>query len=427
MKTANKSVAKRSKALILSGFLFFINPVPLGFDFIPDVFGCILLYFGLAQLAFFDGAVERARRFFLYLMIVEAVHLLSMDMIFAQEIGSNRMLAVTAFSIVEGIIYVLLFKSLFGGISYFAMRNNYNIALNKCDGCAFLTYLSFFVRIAATLLPELMAIIELEKEVAVDFDEIDKISDIMSAKPLLVILLSLVALVTAVAWYASVWGLFKALFAEGGKDMDLRYGASIAAHPKQMRLKRLKRGFLLVYLALVFATDVVFDSVRILPASAMLLVLFFAALALKEFSTFKYLRWFSLPAALLFFISERFKAVYVPYGAIAIYETKLWIVVTNAIIAVFAATLGLICIRAFLLELNRISQSLCGHRLNIKNSYLAYCVTLVLWTAGYVVPYFYPSFSALRFFASVVFIWQTAKLLLEITYGYEEHISLYGE
>ena len=62
-----KSVSKRSKYFLIFGFLFFVNPAPMGFDLLPDVFGCILLYFGLTQLSFFDGAIENARKNILYL------------------------------------------------------------------------------------------------------------------------------------------------------------------------------------------------------------------------------------------------------------------------------------------------------------------------------------------------------------------------
>ena len=161
MEAKAKSVSKRSRLLIILGFLFFINPVPAGLDFIPDVFGCVLLYFGLTQLAYFNSSVEEARKSLLYLFGIEAIHLLLMRSVFLTNIGSNRMLAVTAFSIVEGIVYVIFFKKLFSGISYYAMRNNCNETLERCDGTAFLSYLAFFIRLGASMLPEFISILEL--------------------------------------------------------------------------------------------------------------------------------------------------------------------------------------------------------------------------------------------------------------------------
>ena len=159
---------------MLIGFAFFINPVPLGLDLIPDVFGCIFIYFGLTQLAFFDGAVEKARKCIFYLFVVEFFNLIFMRSVFLSDIGSNRLLAVTVFSILQGIVYVMAFRLLFSGISYFSMRNNCNQSLKKCDNTAFMTYLAFFVRIAATLIPELLALIEIflssESKAEVDFE-----------------------------------------------------------------------------------------------------------------------------------------------------------------------------------------------------------------------------------------------------------------
>ena len=67
MNTKEKSVSQRSKMLIILGFLFFVNPVPAGLDIFPDVFGCVLLFFGLSQLSYFDSSIEEAKKILLYL------------------------------------------------------------------------------------------------------------------------------------------------------------------------------------------------------------------------------------------------------------------------------------------------------------------------------------------------------------------------
>ena len=235
MKNAKnvKSVSKNSKFLLLIGFAFFINPVPLGLDIIPDVFGCALIYLGLTQLAYFDGQIEQARRSVLYLFIVEAVKLFMMRSVFLAEISSNRMLAVTIFSIIQGILYIMLFKTLFGGINYFAMRNDCNKTLAKCDGTAFLSYLAFFTRIAATLLPELLATVEIylyaESDTDLDLDKLNTIEALLSAKPLLVILLSLIALVTGIAWFVSICKTVSLLHKEAGEMLDERYFAEYSS------------------------------------------------------------------------------------------------------------------------------------------------------------------------------------------------------
>ncbi|MBO5767680.1 MAG: hypothetical protein J6R49_04045, partial [Clostridia bacterium] len=129
-KSKEKSISKRSRLLLLIGSAFFINPVPFGLDILPDVIGCLLIWWGLTQLSFFDGSVESARKYMLWLAAVEGLHLLMMRSVLLTDISSNRMLAVTVLAICEGILYILVFKNLFSGISYFAMRNDANGTLS---------------------------------------------------------------------------------------------------------------------------------------------------------------------------------------------------------------------------------------------------------------------------------------------------------
>jgi len=422
-----KSVARRSKLLLLMGFFFFINPVPLGFDFLPDVFGCILLYFGLTQIAYFDGEIEKARKYVLYLFALEAVHWLSMSAFVSTSIGSNRMLAVSVFAIGQAILYILIFKALFGGISYFSMRNNLNATLAKCDGCAFMSYLAFFVRIAATVIPELLYILELESVQAETFEEIENIADIMSAKPLIVLLCSFIALVTGIAWYVSVRGLTVSLFKEGSELMDSRYSVEYTSKPRLVRMKKLRYFSVTLYAALVFSTDIVFDSNHITPVWVMFLLLIAAYFFAKDLGGLKYTPITAAVPAVIFFIADAFKDKYVPNGAVYIHETDLWIVFVNLAIAVLGAISAILCIRFFLKELNGVSVYLTGKSINPKKAYIAYCVSLTLWTAGYVVPYYFGSVSTLRFIATAVFIWQTGKLIVQINDNYAERISLYGE
>lgn len=411
----NKSVAKRSFILTIIGFAFFINPVPLGLDFLPDVFGCAFLVFGLTQLAYFDGAVEQARKCIIYLFVVEAFKLLMTRSLVLTEIGSNRMLGATVFSILQGILYIAIFKQLFSGISYFSMRNNCNTALALCDGTAFLTYLAFFVRIAATLIPELVALIEIylsgDASTAMDFDELELIESLVSSKLILVVMLSLVALITGIAWFISVCKLFKALYSESASELDARYGAEYLSRPEKVRPKTIRHGSYVIYVALFFALDIKIDTARIVPASVMFLGLFIAAFMLSGISKFGKTKIFAPIAFALMLCAELHHQILVPYGAIVIYETHILTVITGALLGIAAAVAGLLCIRCFLCEMRALQSALGGSEVSIFKPWLAYCVTVSLWIAGYAVPYFYNYFAVARFFAACVFIWQAAKLV----------------
>ena len=425
MEAKAKSVSKRSRLLIILGFLFFINPVPAGLDFIPDVFGCVLLYFGLTQLAYFNSSVEEARKSLLYLFGIEAIHLLLMRSVFLTNIGSNRMLAVTAFSIVEGIVYVIFFKKLFSGISYYAMRNNCNETLERCDGTAFLSYLAFFIRLGASMLPEFISILELRLNLEVDFETYDAISALVSAKPLIMILLSLLALGALIAWFVSVRKLFAHLHLEAGEKIDTVYAEEYTSKPEKTLPKKLRAATYLVYFAVIFSLDITFDGTRILPASVMFAFLFIATFAFKGICDFKCTKRFATPAFLLVLASEIFRAVFTPNGAIVIYATELITVVSGSILAIAAATVSLLAVRCFIGDVKKLSSTLETGELFTGFMWFCYCVITVLWTVGASIPYLFPSVSGIKLIFSGLFIWQTVKILGSIREKERYNYSLY--
>ncbi len=433
MKNAekNKSVSRRSLLLLLVGFAFFINPVPLGLDLIPDVFGCVLIFFGLTQTAFFDGAVEKARKCIVYLFVVEFLKLLFMRSIFLSEIGSNRLLAVTVFSILQGIIYVMTFRLLFSGFSYFSMRNNYNSALAKCDNTAFLTHLAFSVRIAATLIPELLALIEIylssDSKAEIDFETLDFIESLVSSKLILVVLLTIITTVTSIVWFCSLFSFLKTLYKEAGAELDQRYTAEYSSRPEMVRPKKLKYGVYALYIALFFALDIVFDTTRIIPASFMFLGVFIAAFMLGGLSSFKKTKIFAPVAFAILLGAELHHKFLVPYGAIIIFETPIYTVVSGALICIAGASAALICIRFLLLELRELQRKLGGSEVSVTKPWIAYCITVTLWAAGYAVPYFYSYFAVARFFAAAIFIWQMIKLISFINEEENERFLMYGK
>ncbi len=411
------------------GFFFFINPTPLGLDLIPDVFGCVMVFAGLTQLSFFDGSIETARRFSFYLFIVEAVKLLSTRAIFLTNVSSNRLLAVTAFSIAEAFIYIVMFKQLFSGVSYFAMRNNANETLKKCDGIMFLSMLAFFIRIAATILPELTALYDIllskNAKTELDFSEIEKIESLVSAKIILVVLLTGISLVVSIAWYSSMLKLFKTLHREMQTKLDTRYFAEYSSRPEKVRPKKLRYASYAVYVAIFFSLDFAIDGKRIIPIAAMFFGLLIASLLFKSLHEFKKTAILSSVSLLLFSATEIHHAILVPYGAIVIYETPILTVISGAVLCVLASVVGLLTVRSFLIETKKLQYEIGGSEIDISKSWFSFSALIILWCIGYVVPYFYSYVSTLRFFAAIIFIWQTAKLFVRINdEEYERYIML---
>ena len=429
MKTQNKkpkSVAAVSKALLLSGFAFFINPVPFGLDILPDVFGCALIFFGLTQLAYFDGSIDEARKCFSYLFIVEAIHLIMMRSVFLTNISSNRMLAVTGFVIVEGILYILIFKRLFDGISYLAMRNNFNKTLASCEGIGFLTYLAFFVRLGAMLIPELIAIFEMRLYLELDHEKYDALLSLVNAKPLLVVMLSCISLGISIAWFVSLFKLLRTLHSESAEELDNRYSVEFTQKPEKVRLKRLRRGILALNFSLFFIIDFSIDGKRIIPASLMFLLFFASTFLFKDVSEFKQTKRYAIPAFLLMLGTEIFRRILVPNGAIIIYETDIKTVVGAFVLGIATLTCALLCIRGFLSDVRTLSRDLSGSEIDTTLPWIAYSATTVFWVAGFVIPYFYSFISAPRLICAGLFVWQVIKTLGIIYENECEHISLYN-
>ena len=425
MKAKESSVSKRSRLMIILGFLFFINPVPAGLDVLPDVFGCVLLFFGLTQLAYFDSSIEEAKKMLLYLFGIEVVHLLLMRSVFMTEIGSNRLLAVTALSITEGIVYVIFFKKLFSGINYFSMRNGCDKTLEKCDGTAFLSYLAFFIRIAASLLPELIAILELQLNLELDFETYDAIASVVAAKPLLVVFLSLVALGVAVPWFVSIKKLFTLLNSECGEKIDEIYAREYTSDPSKTRPKKLRASIYIVYFAVIFSLDITFDGIRIIPASAMFLVLFLSTLSFKGLFDFKKTKLLAIPSFLILLATEIFRSIFIPYDPIVIYATDLWVIAVTSVLALAASALLLLTVRGFIGEIKKLSIELGTGEIFTGFMWFCYCMVVILWAIGFAIPYLFPSISAFKLIFSGLFIWQTVKVLGGIYERERYNYSLY--
>ncbi|MBR5858460.1 MAG: hypothetical protein IKZ05_00910 [Clostridia bacterium] len=409
-----KSVSKRSKLLLLIGSAFFINPVPFGLDILPDIIGALLLWYGLTQLAFFDGSVELARRYTLWLAVTEFIHLIAMRSVFLTDISSNRMLAVTVLAIVEGILYILIFKNLFSGISYFAMRNDANSTLSQSDGCAFMTYLAFFTRIGAMLLPELLAILEVKLNIVESFEKYDAISAFLGMKPIIVILLSAIALGVGFAWYFSIVKLIKALTAESGEELDTRYYGEYSSRPERTRPKRLHAAVCTVYFALFFLVDFSIDGARVIPASFMFAILFVACFIFSGIQEFKRTKLLALPAFFSLLACEIYTRILTPNGAVIIYETPILTVVFAAVLGIVSAALCTLCVNAFLSELNALSLTLGFGEAPTFLPWIAYCGAVVCRTLPFVIPYFHSFFYLPRLIFAAIFVWRVVKLLSDI-------------
>ncbi|MBQ3230118.1 MAG: hypothetical protein IJB49_03775 [Clostridia bacterium] len=419
------SISRRSKILIIIGFLFFVNPIPTVLDILPDAIGCLLLFFGLKQLAFFNESVERARRLLLYLLAASSVKLILTRSVMLSEFLSDKLLAATAFSVVEAIIYVLFFRAFFDGVSYLAARNNCELATQKSGGTAFLSYLAFFIRIIATVIPELPALFETQLYTEIDPDKLDLITDLISLKPLLMLMLSLIALGFGIAWFVSMYGFVSAFLNTAGESLDERYTEEYTSRPEKVLPDKIRLGSFVIYFSLIFTFDFAIDNKKILPFAAMFLVLFVASFMFKGVAEFRSTRKLSAVAFVLLLIAELFRAEFIIPGAVVIYEPKLWVAAVSALIGVISAAASLLCVKALYRDLELMANGLNVKMPSANTSWICFCIFAVLWTTGYINSYLYSFASTPRLIAAAAFVWFTVKLIGDIKDSAKERALYY--
>ncbi len=422
-----KSVGKRSSRLIIAGLFFFINPVFTVLDVLPDAVGCLLLFFGLKQLGYFNESAEKARRLLLYLFASSLIKLLLTETVFEAEFLSDKLLAAAAFSVVEGIAYVLFFKAFFEGINYIAMRNSCDSVLAKSGSTAFLSYLTFFIRIAATLIPELPALFETDVYTETDFERLDFINDLISLKPMLTLMLSLIALGFGVAWFVSVFKLVSDLYRQAGAELDSRYAREYTSRPEKYMPDRIRFGSFVIYFSLIFTLDFAVDNKKLLPFFGMFAVLFFASFMFKGVCEFANTRKFASIACIFTAGAELFRSLFIVPGAVVIYEPELWVAAVSAILAVLAAVFSLLCVRALLSELGLMATALNAQMPSGSKAWASYCAFTVFWVIGYCNSYLFGFVSSFRFIAAGCFICFILKLIGDIKDSAMKYSLLYGE
>lgn len=426
-KRKNKGVPYR--ALMLIGAFFFANPVVGIVDILPDAVGAALIFFALTRLAFFDGDVERARKYFGILFAVECARLALTSSVSGTSISSNSLLAVTVFTIAEALLYILITRSLFSGAEYFALREGCMEYIARADNTAFTTKLFLSVRLAATFLPELLALAELQASNAeADPETVDLLIDIISAKPMIIAIAVLISLVAGVVWYCSVFRSVNTFCRETADMIPPRYNAEFVSAPEKYRPAVLARLVYALCFALVFCADISFDNVRFMPLSAFFLLLapicFIASRKGFGFGSTAKRAPIAWAAVALAEVYRRFR---LPADAVVINEIPISKAVVASVIAVIAVTAALYAADAFLRDTDSLSMTLFDRRAPLFAARICFGIAMFLWGVGYSNPYFLRYTAVLRFVFSALFIYFTAKALLLILDTERENCRLYGK
>lgn len=107
--------------LIFAGLIFFFNPNIGLFDFVPDLFGCILIIMGLSKLKYTDDRFDSANRAVLWLTCVEVVKLCLL--VYSLNSTSDELPYVFIFSVLETVLLFWFFCSFFAATDYALTRH----------------------------------------------------------------------------------------------------------------------------------------------------------------------------------------------------------------------------------------------------------------------------------------------------------------
>ena len=414
--------------MVLIGFFFFVNPIFGYIDILPDIIGCVLIFFGLTRLAYLDGKIEAARKTVFWLFVSQAAKLLFTPSVLRTYISSNRLLAVTAAVLIESFIFVVFIRNFFAGTEYFATRNGYIKCLKRISGTRFLTYAFFFTRQAATFLPELYSMIELKiSGNQYDFDKVDTMRNLLGTKPVVTVFLALAEIIMGIAFYISFVKTYKAFGNEASDTIEERYCKEYKKVPTAVNARKLRIGTILFCFSLFFAADFMFDGMKIIPAYAMFPLLFLSSFVLKGIAPFSNTKKFALPAFAIFLITEIYRYNYVVPDPVVIIETPLSTVIISSVFALACAFSGLIFVRGFFNDLDNMSLRLVGKGISTGAEWTVYCILTCLRSLMLVLPYTSKWLTIPSVILACVFIYLSAKTVICIRDAEEEHRALYGE
>lgn len=155
---------KRNRALsglclsLSAAMLILANPIWGLTDILPDALAWGLAFLVLRRMAEIDGNLYTARKQTLYLLAVSLLKLLLSATVQNFANGTDLLLAVTVFGIVESVCMWLFFRSFLSGAETLSRNGNGEVMYGKIESMRFACSFFLIARAVCTLLPELTAL-----------------------------------------------------------------------------------------------------------------------------------------------------------------------------------------------------------------------------------------------------------------------------
>ena len=213
-----------SFGLLITAFVFFCNPNIGIIDLLPDCFGCFFIILALRKLCDMCDYLDDAKRGFTILFWINLSKLPAFIVVRSMvsthiDEAPMWLLAAFCYAIADSVFTIRAFNSLFEGFAYLGERNDggeflYHQILRpekqgrtkvkkakafRLEKLSFFTYLFIIIRSAMCTLPEFVYIYPQDYINPSPFTPI-------SFKPLLIVMLGLVAFVFGIVWVIKICG-----------------------------------------------------------------------------------------------------------------------------------------------------------------------------------------------------------------------------
>lgn len=269
-------------SIALASVFFFNSNINI-IDVIPDLIGYIIISLALVSLSFLNEDIDKAGRFFRYMIIVEACKFLSLLWVFGlgrpDERETGTLLLTFVFAIIEAGILFVAYSSLFEGIQSlgFAHKNTAVLGTSNPEEKSYTekarAFTLFFVifKSAMAVLPEFANLTSYTYTEGSSIMYLYDFIGIMRAFAFIIVT------VVGIVWMTKFIKYFKRLSKDSDfcGELEVIYIERVLSKRGPMIKFNMGIVFFLFSAALVFMFDLRFDGVNITPdfIGAMLIIL----------------------------------------------------------------------------------------------------------------------------------------------------------
>ncbi len=147
--------------LIIIGFMFFLNPMIILFDFIPDFIGCALIMLALHRLSSLTSDFESAFNYFKYMIAVSAARLL-ISLVSGQFDNVTYLSVSLILALVEAFIAYLALSALCDGLD--TLNHRFDNTTREAVELRNIGVVFFVIRGLCSMLPYITSVLDKEDD-----------------------------------------------------------------------------------------------------------------------------------------------------------------------------------------------------------------------------------------------------------------------